>query len=74
MQNRQGYVVDLKMIKEVIGRTALPAINIPDKSKFEFIEEMVRMGLLKKICRLKYELIERKDIQEYDSWGNPLFK
>lgn len=57
-QHADGNIVDYAFVVEWIGRMIIRKGGIPRADIQPTIKDMCDMGLLKKICRLKYQIIK----------------
>jgi len=65
-----GNIVTIDLIHRMINET----IRLSKVCKHEFLNEMIKCGLLKKICRNKFELVTIPDLKKpLDSYNNPLW-
>lgn len=61
IKHSQGNIVTYAFIKEWIARVVMTRSGIKKSDIPLTIDDMVEMGLLKKICRLKYQIMPNKD-------------
>ena len=52
-----GNIVEYKYVKEWVARMIIKKGGIPREDILITINDMVKLGLLKKVCRLKYQIM-----------------
>ena len=68
-QNIKSNIVDRKNILKILRWY----IRIPGPHQLEFLDEMEKAGLFKKISRDRYEIIRVRIKTPHDFYGNPLW-
>jgi len=61
IKHSQGNIVTYAFLKEWIARVVMTRSGIKKSDIVLTIEDMEKMGLLKKLCRLKYQILENNE-------------
>jgi len=62
-EKAMGNIVDYSFLREWIGRMIQPngGIKFPKNDVHITIQDLVSLGLIKKVSRLKFQLLKNKD-------------
>ena len=60
-KHADGNIVEYAFVKEWVGRMIIKKGGIPREDIKTTINDLVNMGLLKKVCRLKYQVLKNTE-------------